>query len=477
MLSQLFLEFLPPNYILIATSNSLERDSVRKTIKFSKKFIVIEDHIHIYLGFLNDIPVVHLHGDSGGTTDQSIGRLLYEFLLNDLIPKPKLMILFGVCWGNPKFVNLNDVILCTEIESANQIRLTPQGIQPRTNNYSSNLNQYSIFESLINENTTIKFGKLISYDSRTTSQELRDTILNSNPEVYGGEMEAWAFITRRLQVPWIILKGVSDFADHMTLRSNQPTALNNALDILNLIISTIDKIDLFNNINFSEKSEELKNFNLGNEIKINLDINDTKEKITQYLNDKIHPLIKFRLDNFTYTTRDQSCIDLFTSFLLEFIQNSIVHGKSPSVSILFHNNVIKIKDNIKFYDITTSENHGGGKFAWSLLEKKYLDTEKITYEYKDNKYCFNFNTIQNSLNIPNECYLKPHILNDVRKCDKVFIDLKSSKMFSLSKIFIPIVKGLLDENKTVYMKVDSEDHEILFENFKEEYTNNFFIFY
>ncbi|MCG2607071.1 hypothetical protein LZZ98_00635 [Acinetobacter sp. SM34] len=377
-------------------------------------------------------------------------------------------------------MNLNDVILCTEIESANQIRLAQGNIIGRAINHSSSLNQLSIFESLISDNPYIKFSKLISYDSLTTCETLRELILKDHQEVFGGEMEAWAFITRRTQVPWIILKAVSDFADDNTVRSTQSEATNCALNALNLIINHLKNSDQFSDIDFTNQSLKLKNFNLGNEIKIdftNIQINDTKEDISKYLNEKIHPLIQFRLENFTFIHKDQNCNDLFATFLLEFIQNSIFHGQSKSVSIFFNKNIIKLKDNIDFYNIKTSENDGGGKLAWSLLEEKYLNTEKINYEYKDRKYCFTFNIMQDDLNIPNECYLKPHILNNVDECDHVFIDLKSSKMYSISKMFVPHVEQLLLNQKTVYIKIDSEGHELLFSRFKDEHPSKFFILY
>lgn len=475
MNSRLFLDLLPSNYILIATSNSKEKEIIRKNLEFSKKFKVFE-HLDIYLGFINEIPIVHFHGESGGTSDNSVGRLLNEYLLHHEIRKPKLILLFGFCWGNSQYVKLHDVILCTEFESANQMRLEEDKIIGRTQNLTSTLNQQSIFEPILLKNPNIKFNKLISFDSLTKSDNFRNQILEANPEIAGGEMEAWAFLTNRTTTPWIILKAVSDLAGDDTDRNEQSLATSTAFKALKLVLEFLKK-DYFGEIDFTEKSESLLNYNLGNEIKFILDQKYSKERLNHYLNTKLHHLLKIKLNNFTYINKDQDLINLFTIFLLELTQNSIHHGNSNSISIFFNENTIKFKDNIDYFEIKTSEHKGGGKTAWELIEKNYIATKKINYEYIKDKYCFIFNTIQKDLNIPDKCYLTPEFSKNVDECEKIFIDLKESKMFSTSYHMYRPISEWLKEGKIIYLKLDSENHKILFLDLEAKYPETFFILY
>lgn len=85
-----FQDTLTDNYILLLTSNSVEKDAVNKVLIPKTKIDLDLNDKGCYIGLIENNIVVHLSGTSGVTSHDSIGRLVIEFISGNEFPNPNL---------------------------------------------------------------------------------------------------------------------------------------------------------------------------------------------------------------------------------------------------------------------------------------------------------------------------------------------------------------------------------------------------
>ena len=71
---------LDRKYILIATSNSKEKNAINRMITFRRNIYLEIEHKGCYIGLIEDVFVIHLTGTSGMADKPSISRIIIEFL-------------------------------------------------------------------------------------------------------------------------------------------------------------------------------------------------------------------------------------------------------------------------------------------------------------------------------------------------------------------------------------------------------------
>ncbi|TCB77727.1 hypothetical protein [Acinetobacter sp. ANC 4173] len=469
---------LKNNYILIATSNSKEKDAVRSKLKFKKKFS-LTSKIHVYLGILDNLPTIHINGSSGGSTDDSIGKILNYCLLQKILPAPSVIFLVGFCWGNPNLVSLNDTILCTEIESSNQTRFYKDSKEFKSQNIQSTLNSKIFFEPLLNEYIDLKFNKLISFDCYVADTQQRDLLTLSRPEIGGGEMEGWAFISNLNPMPWIIVKSVSDLANDSTNRDEQEKCAQKSANLISIVSKTLITEEAID-ITPIQENTDLINLLINHEIKIiSSELPSNKYDLNNYLSKNIYPLLEKKLLNYDYIKQDNNLIKHFCILILEMIQNSITHGKSNQVSILFDRNTIKYKDNCIFHDPNTeTDNKGGGKTSWKYIKTNYIEKNTISYRYYDEKYQFTFNNIEFLENIPTECIVKYDIPTEPSDlCKNILLDFSTYRMGSLHPLLFIICKKQLLAGKFIYIKINNEIQVMQFQELVFEFPESIKFYY
>ncbi len=469
---------LDQNYILIATSNSKEKNAIRSKLKYKKR-IQLQPELNVCVGIIENFFVIHLHGSSGGSTDNSIGKILNYCLLRNMLPKPSIIFLVGFCWGNPRVVELKDTIICTEIESSNQTRFYTNNTEFRSQNIQSILNMPSYFEELLGEYPTLKNKRLISFDCFLSNTEQRNLLISSRPDIGGGEMEGWAFISSLNPMPWLILKSVSDLGDNSTTREEQEECAHLSANYISVITKHLLKENTIS-IELFEQRPDFINFLMDNEIKISSsELPSDKYSLNDYLNKYIHPLLKAKMDNYDYIQHDSNLVKYFCILILEMIQNSIIHGKSQEISILFNYNIIKYKDNCSYHDPNIStENDGGGKNAWRYIKKNYVENNIITYDYKENKYQFKFNNIESLDAISNECKIDYNLpIQPSNSCFISLIDLSKYSMGSINPHLIIICKKQLEDGKYIYIKVNNEIHISIFQELKIQFPEKVRFFF
>jgi nucleoside phosphorylase len=102
---------LDGNYILILTSNNKEKEAINKIINNKVSIRINKSNKGAYLGMISNTYVIHISGESGSISNTSISNVCKAFLSDSLNPSPKLIVLSGICWGNPKKTNLGETII------------------------------------------------------------------------------------------------------------------------------------------------------------------------------------------------------------------------------------------------------------------------------------------------------------------------------------------------------------------------------
>ena len=89
---------LDNNYVLILTSNSVEKARVNQVIDEQRKAATGIQDRGSKIGFIGQRVVLHVSGESGGSRPGSIGRITSRLLSDAQVPKPCLVALVGFCW-------------------------------------------------------------------------------------------------------------------------------------------------------------------------------------------------------------------------------------------------------------------------------------------------------------------------------------------------------------------------------------------
>lgn len=130
---------LDANYILLLTSNAIERKAVNNVLHKLCEADVGRDTRGCNIGFLGRRLALHVTGDSGISKPLSVGRIAGSLLADQQFPKPALVLLVGFCWGNPQKAAVGTVVLSPHIVLLNEVRETPDGTERVPRYYQSSL--------------------------------------------------------------------------------------------------------------------------------------------------------------------------------------------------------------------------------------------------------------------------------------------------------------------------------------------------
>lgn len=372
-------------YALVVTTNDSERKAVRHMLNGDTQLSLSNARRRAYLGIVKNLPVLVLDGSGGFSDANAASRFAIEVLENPYLPRPALVVICGVCWGNPNKVKVGDVIVSPHVTSLNRSTLTSEGDVPTPYTYQSTLN----FE--LNELDTlmgVKLGQLLSFESRVTSSPARERFLQDHPLALGGEMEGFAVIPTCAEkgIPWLLVKGVSDFAEDDCKRESQASVATSAARALRSIVcmqqSSHDDDD---KTLIAEQRLAFAHTLQGRDLildRSNLDMNSLKESIEKNL----LPL-RSRIDFYTSASAVSKNLPEHTAgLLLEYAMNAFGHTEASRAHIKIVPTGIEYSDDGPEYDIaglTTERQQRGGSAAWIDFKNEYLDTAKVTWATLD----------------------------------------------------------------------------------------------
>lgn len=454
---------LDKNFILLLTSNSKEKIAINSLINNMHKVTIEENNRGAYLGMVGNVFVLHLSGESGTISNFSIVNVCKAFISNNINPEPILTILSGICWGDPHNTKLGMTIVSDELCTANQQTVTNEGSIPNLRTFKSLV---SIDQAAFSDNDNVIIGKLCSAELLIKDADYRTKLLTSTGGCYGGEMEGFALIPALRDVNWLIIKNVSDFADHGTYSRDVQ------LDFCKILAKDIEyiipKIKTSLDLTFDVESDEallIRDIISGPSIEFNINDFDCREMNT-LLNDSYGKVILRKLRNYIdgEVFKDEFMYDM-ADLILELVQNEFRHNNAIKITVKFDSKSIVFNSDGVFYDISSIEGDNGGARAWRRILNKYINSFDIKYFYKERSLEFKLESFLDKLNgIKSKCKIT---LNNSKSgfsryrpalefnetCSSVYYDMRNEIMTSRALGIFEQIEEIIKNGRVVYLSV------------------------
>lgn len=460
-----FKDKLSNNYFLLITSNSVEKEAVNEVLTSKIKVDIDLNCKGCYIGLFDSNIIIHLSGTSGVASEDSISRLVLEFICSNQFPKPLAVLMVGFCWGNPNNTTLGQTIIANIVYSLNSSTIKDNRLLFKQNIFQSKFKNDFLSADCIN-------GAIVSLETLIADDEYRNLITNQFPTILGGEMEGFGFIPTldSKEIPWLIIKTISDFANNQFNRETQKECAKSSARLIPKLIDEL-KVELEYK-NLDEQLEHLKNIIKGNSIHIKRN-EFTEETLNDFLNDVIGPVLESKLQEYFYAvdnTGDSTFVRYFCDIILELSQNSFKHGESTEFDISFHTKTIILQDNGKDYDISQINGVRGGATAWKKIYDNFIQNGLVRYSHtKPNIYKFHLENIKEYLaNLRAKCSVRIRpgtvgaiqsryqILEYDTSCTSVYLKDSYNRMSSRRLSIIEEVRSLLEQGITVYLSVQNE---------------------
>lgn len=489
---------LRSGYVIVFTSNSVEKKSVNDLIGLRVKADIGIANVGCSLGVLNGRFILHVTGESGVSQEDSVGRVASALLRCSWLPKPHLIILVGICWGDPAKVSVGDVVICSEILSLNVQHFEQEQILQKAIFLKSAVDASRIGHTLsfLMADVDVKchVGKLASSEALYKSDRARNKTIEAYPELLGGEMEAFAFLSERWK--WLVVKAVSDYGGDDFSRAEQSTVANNSAKVLPVILNVLEKSEVIPPPSESEEALRLRSLITGNIVEIRASSTNL-EDLSLYLDRDIGGEIEFKLRHYiSGGIYDDVFVQRLQDYILEIAQNAIKYGRSEKVSVSFGATRVTVEDDGDFFDVNgLVEGRGGVRAAtlfnrWNSLNGGVTVKQHVCAGGSGNKYVFNLNGIASDiLNARKNCALRvnysklgyslgrPKVFEYNESCKSLYLDCTRFRMSSRHYDLADAVRPLIAEGKKVYIGCrDEEDVEFYREELGDIAGENLVLF-
>lgn len=484
-----YYDILDENYGLVLTANSVEKKAVTKVFGGGIKADISIAHDGSTLCFANSHILLHVTGTAGGLKEKTVGYIA-RYFLNGRGPKPSFIILTGICWGNPRKVSTGDVIVATKVASLNHQLESATGLVYRRNDTESLLNIEKSLLNSISENKKVKIyhETIGSIEKHFAADAARDSIIDQNPDVFGGEMEAFGFLPEIGEVPWVIVKGVSDDAGDETNKSAQAAAAENAALIAFELLRTLTSDTAALPVPTKTPARSaLIDAIIGETIAINR-VEDAAH-LNDYLNDVIGPKLEQRLAR--YISDNSAQVGLHRALMkliLEVIQNALRYGNASRATITFYETRIDLQDDGRHFELKSLSGDRGGSVAWNIFATRFVETGLAAVTYKSlspnngNSYHFKIDQLTESLrharakcsaSIQKGAIGAPGrflpVLRYNPECKTIHVSVHNVRMMSRNIEIVQAIIAEIEAGKTVYVACPDNDEKLSHERMLEKY--------
>ncbi len=375
-------DVLDGSYGLVLTANNIEKDAVNTVLGKGIRVDVGIKTQGSTISFMEPHILLHITGEPGGSSDKSVG-FIARHILSGILPKPAFVILNGVCWGNPGRVSVGDVIIATSVASLNHQREHTEGRVYRRDDIDSKL---KVENSLLDDTASggefsHHKGVIGSAEIYFSADEPRNALINQHPDLLGGEMEAYGFIANLKDIPWAVVKGVSDDAGDTTNRDPQKLVAARAATLMSALIQELTSKATLPMPTKTPPRSALIDAIIGDSIIVN-SVSDAAH-LNDHLNDNIGPSLERRLQR--YVSDDASQQDLHRALLkliLEVIQNALRHGNASRVTLTFYETRIDLVDDGEHFDLRSLAGNRGGAIAWEDFDEYFVRPGMAGVNYK-----------------------------------------------------------------------------------------------
>jgi anti-sigma regulatory factor (Ser/Thr protein kinase) len=471
---------------LILTSNSVEKNAVKNIMGPSKKVFIGQTNQGAYLGLVGDFLALHLSGDSGISHDQSIGRIASTFLRSQTMPHPRLVLLTGFCWRNPKttpdsVLIVSPTVHCANVQHSNKGAQSPQ-VKTRVSPITiDDLKAARLSEALSKAICHPIVGPIASAETLYMDSDLRDQLTAQLPGLLGGEMEAFGFLDSSF--PWLVLKAASDAGGCDFNRERQAEAAEIAANAILPIITELEDLDAI------KKEDATRNAPVRELVDGDvIEFDATRQRVEQ-LNDLLDgefgPRIEYRLRR--YLSPDgygQKFLGHAVDALLELAQNAVRHGRANLIQFRFTPNQIVVTDDGNPFNprTLTGAGRGGTRAFQMLLEHEaagdVLIEVNISAQELGNSYAIHLPKadaavdqarrvcqIQVIENVIGVGYGRPVLFEFDRDCKTLYLDTTQVRMSSRKYSLAEEVRMLVKQGKRIFVGC-ADDEDLLL--FKEE---------
>lgn len=458
-------------YGLIVTSNSKERQAVDVALGRRARADIGRETRGASLHYADPNILLHLTGTAGGSKIDSVGRLV-RHMIGAPRPRPAFLFLVGFGWGHPQKTKIGDVMIATEVVAINR-RTVSGGTTFQAERPTNKLPpMVELAAALLapNRSFAVLPGPMASLETFLAEDAARDELLAQYPDVIGGEMEAYDFLHDCADIPWAVIKGVSDHGGDAQDRLFQEIAAENAAS---QILPLIDLLTTEGHIVVPE-AEGARRQNLETAIAgqaMSISWSGDLAKLNDYLNNEIQETLLLRLQQYAGDQAgEEDLLEALAAFSLELVQNSLRHGRSPSVAIDFHETKLVVSDQSPPFalDGLRHSNNGGGE-AWRALHDPYVEGGYLTINHrssdKGNIYSFQFETLSAELrNARSKCSatIEPGTIGNKRQhdeilsyadgCEKLFVDAKGILMYSRRIDLAAAIAAEIEAGKKIFVE-------------------------
>lgn len=475
---------LENNYILILTSNDKEKDAINKILKHKAELRLPISNRGCTIGTLDRRLIVHLSGASGASKEGSIANAAVRFI--DAYPKPRLIILTGICWGAPNFTSIGQTLVCNHVLSLNDMEVTPAGTRYRKRSFNSN----TVLDDDQLASVPCTTATMASLETLYKSDAARDDLLAQYPEVKAGEMEAFGFVQSVGQVPWVVVKTVSDYAgDSFSDIEQKETATTTALR-LPMIIDSLCQSNGYSFENVSPAYLHLFDAMIGDTI--SLHERDVKKLgINDILNNEYGPLLLRKLHNYCSEIEyDSEFPYLICDVLLELAQNAFKHNGSKTLSICLNATSITVVTDNDVFDMNQLTKGRGGAEAWKDFSERYMENGDISYRAKKNQHRFSLHRVDKNLRKAKEncaASIRPDMIGSgfsapygilvfETTCSSIFISTDGIFMRSRAFSIIEDIKRHLSQGLVIYLCCRNSDEAQRYKSAIEDNTGQLRVF-
>lgn len=384
---------LENGFALVVTTNDSERKAILSRLDPYRKLEPDFEGTRAYLGIVEDRLVVVLDAAGGFARDDTATRVAIRFLANPMNPTPALVAICGVCWGNPATTKKGQVLLATGIVSINRGTFKVGGQVSQPYSYISSI---KLPDGVVGDNT--EYGAtVLTLEQNIQDPSRRDELLRAFPHVSGGEMEAFAVIPELVskRIPWLVVKGVSDFGEHEFDRTGQPEAAQRAAHQLTRVIEVNIDRSVASSMESPERRFRIIQEMRGSEMLIekkDLDQNNIKVDIQRKLQ-QLQAGIAFYTGAALVSAKLPRGLSLL---LLEVALNCLTHGRATRVHLAMFLDRIILKADGRLYDASSLTNEAdgqGGQLTWQTFFRDFgervtfanvepKDTKKWTHQYE-----------------------------------------------------------------------------------------------
>lgn len=439
---------LNDNYILLLTTNSVERDAVRTVVKDAAKAVIPRQNRGVIIGRLGERLCIHLNGAAGAQGPYAIGSLT-RWMMQSPTPRPQMVMVVGFAWGNPAHVQAGDVIIASTIRDVNHLRIQNGREIRRVADQISSIGSVEDYVRTLpapQNGGRALWGELVSAEVYLSDSKARDAILEHLPHVLGGEMEAFDLV-RDLNVPWLFVKAVSDDAGDDVDRTQQKPAAEAAASLILPILEMLTQEGVLEQARQDVSVQRLNEALIGHAMRISRPTGD-RDAVVNAMNAAVPRIIQ-RLQGYGWGQDDQELLaDTLAVTIAEIAQNAFLHGNASYVNCAFNETSVLASDDGYTYDPRELTGKRGGATAWNELDSTYLKTDRIAFKkrrtkHQGNSYRFEFKKIASEIRIAkNQCsvtevskgsgFKDTHLTFDPR-CETLYYEAR--EVYTMSKHF------------------------------------------